>query len=104
MDCHGQRLFSDVLANHILIERAPDFCRFGYADIGGLTPSVLIELLIENALANVDAAIADINAAPGDELGHLGMALAAERAHGQVRSAGHIGFKKKRLLSRRFAR
>ena len=66
VDCHRERLFGDVLADHVLIQSAPDFCRFRHTDVRGLTPSVLAELLVENALANVDAAIADINARTSD--------------------------------------
>ncbi len=66
VDCHRERLFGDLLADHILIKGAPDFCRFRHPDVGGLTPSVLIELFIENTLTNVDAAIADINTGTGD--------------------------------------
>jgi hypothetical protein len=49
-----------------LIQGLSDFCRFGHPDNGGLTPCILVEFLIKNTLANVDAAIADINAGPGD--------------------------------------
>ena len=87
---HRKRLFGDVLANYILIQCAPDFYRLRHANIRRLTPGVFVEFLIEDALANVDAAIADINARPGDEFSHLGMAFAAEGAHGEVRSAGHM--------------
>ena len=66
VDCHRKCLFGDFLADHILIKGAPDFCWFRDPDVGGLTPSVLIELLIENTLTNVDTAIADINAGTGD--------------------------------------
>ena len=87
---HRKCLLGDLLPDHILIESAPNFCRFRHADIGGLTPGIFVEFFIEDALSNVDAAIADVNARPGDELTHLGMALAAERAHSEVRGAGHI--------------
>ena len=102
--CHRQRLFGDVLANDILIKRAPDFCRLGHADIGRLTPRVFVQFFIENTLANVDAAIADINAGTGDQFAHLCMALATEGAHGEVGSAGHNCLEFETLLSRRFAR
>jgi len=66
VDCHRQCLFGDLLADNILIERPPDLCRFRDSNVRGLTPSIFVELFIEDALANVDAAIADVNARPGD--------------------------------------
>ena len=88
--CHGKRLFRDVLANHIFIQRAPDFCWLRHANIRRLTPGIFVEFLIEDAFANVDATIADVDAWPGDQFANLRVALATKRAHGEVGSAGHI--------------
>jgi hypothetical protein len=49
-----------------LIERAPDFRRFWDTDVGRLALRILIELLIEDTFANVNAAVADINARSGN--------------------------------------
>ena len=87
---HGKRLFGDVLANYILIQCAPDFCRLRHANIRRLTPGVFVEFLIEDALANVDTTVADVNAGPGNQLSYLGVAFATEGAHGEVGSAGHM--------------
>ena len=87
-----KRFLRDLLPNHVLVERAPDFGRLWYADIRRLTLRILIELLIEDAFANVNATVAYINARPGDQLAHLGMALATKRAHCEVGSAGHVCF------------
>ena|SRR5438128_1532405 len=100
VDSYRERLFCNVLTNHILIQCAPDFHRFGHANIRGLTAGVFVEFLVEDALANVDATVADINSRARYELAHFGMALATERAHGEVRRASHIGFGIKTLLSR----
>ena len=102
--CHRQRLFRDVLANDILIKRAPDFRRLGHTDIRRLTPSVLVQFFIENTFANVDAAIADINAGAGDQFAYLCVALATEGAHGEVGSAGHNYLEFETLLARHFTR
>ena len=85
-----KRLLCDFLADHILIEGAPDLHRFGHPDIGGLTACVFVELLVENALADVDAAVADIDARAGNQFTHLSVAFATERTHCEVGGAGHI--------------
>ena len=87
MNRHRKGLFGDILAHHILIESPPNFCRFWHPDIGGLSPGIFVQLLIEDAFANIDATIADINAGAGDQLAHLSVALATEGAHGEVGSA-----------------
>ena len=58
---HRKRLFGDLLPDHILVERAPDFCRLRHANVGGLAPGVLVELFIEDVFANVYATVADID-------------------------------------------
>jgi len=66
VDSDRERLFRDVLSNNVLVERAPNFCRLRHPDAGRLAPRIFIELLIEDAFANVDATVADINARPGN--------------------------------------
>src|SRR5215472_6643581 len=87
---HRKRLLRDVLPDHILIKSFPNLCRFRHPNIRRLTPGVFVELLVENAFADVDAAIANINPRPSDELAHFGVAFATEGAHGEVRSARHM--------------
>src|SRR5206468_7464418 len=96
---HRKRLFGDLLPNHILVERAPDFCRLRHAKVGGLAPGVLVQLFIEDAFANVYATVADIDSGPGDQFAHLGVTLATKRAHGEVGSASHTWSLEKELLS-----
>src|SRR5439155_16322874 len=79
-----------VLTNDILIKGPTDFRRLGHTNIGGLSASILVEFLVENAFANVYTAIADIDAWSGDQFANFRMALATKRAHGEVGSAGHI--------------
>src|SRR5881397_895237 len=64
--------------------------RFRNPNVGRLPSRVLVQFLVENAFADVDATVADINARAGDQLAHLGVALATERAHGEVGRARHI--------------
>src|SRR5260370_32466880 len=80
VDCHRECLFGDLLADLILIKGAADFCWFRNPDVGGLTPSVLIALLIQNTLTNIRTAIADINTRTADYVAHLGITFSAERA------------------------
>jgi hypothetical protein len=59
-------------------------CRLRDPNIRRLTPGVFVELLIENAFANVDAAVANVNTRACDELAHLSVAFATEGTHGEV--------------------
>src|SRR5215510_7262037 len=87
---HRKCLLGDVLPDHILIESFPNLCRLRHANVRRLTPGVFVELLVENAFANVDAAIANINPGACDELADFSVAFATEAAHGEVRSACHM--------------
>jgi hypothetical protein len=79
-----ESVFLAVLPDHILIESFPNLCRLRHPNIRRLPSGVFVELLIENAFANVDAAVANVNARACDELSHLGVAFATEGAHGEV--------------------
>ena len=81
---HRKRLFGGVLPNHILIKSFANLCRLGDSDVRGLTTGILIELFIQNAFANIDAAVANINSRTGDEFSHFRVAFATEGAHGEV--------------------
>src|SRR5205823_12503510 len=89
MDRDRKSFFRDVLANDILIERSANFRRFGHPNGRRLAPGVFVQLLIEDAFANIDATVANIDPGTGDQLPHFGMALPAERAHREVRSPCH---------------
>ena len=84
VDGDGQNLLRGFLANDILIQLPSDFGRFWNPKRVCLSPRILVQLLIQDPLANVDAIIANIDARPGDQLADLGMALSAERAHREV--------------------
>src|SRR5262249_3375087 len=87
---HRKCLLGDLLSDYILIQSFPNLCRFRHSNIRRLTSGVFVELLIENAFANVDAAVANINTRACDELAYLSVAFATEGAHGEVRSARHM--------------
>src|SRR5207244_13152776 len=62
----------------------------------------LVHWLVDDTVADVDKTIADIMARPGDEPSQLGLALATERAHGEVGRARHIFPLREQLLFLRF--
>ena len=72
-----ERLFGDVLADDILIERTPDFRRLGHPNVDDCR-RIFVQFLVEDAFADVDAAVANVDARAGDQFAHLGVALAAE--------------------------
>src|ERR1700756_2157549 len=86
---HRKCLLGDLLPDHVLIKSFPNLCRLRDPNIRRLTPGVFVELLIENAFANVDAAVANVNTWACDEFAHFSVALPTEGAHGEVRSARH---------------
>src|SRR6266404_1096701 len=90
VDRHRKRFLGDILADDVLIEQSADLHRLRHTNGGRLASRVFVEFFVEDALADVDAAVANVNARAGDQLAHLGVAFATKRAHGQVRGAGHI--------------
>ncbi len=66
VDRDRKRLLRDLLPDHVLIERSADVDRFWNADGRGLPPRIFIQFFIEDALTNVDAAVADVNARASD--------------------------------------
>ena len=89
MDSDRERFLRGVLTDYVLIKRAPDIYRLRNADRRRLPPRIFIQLFIEDAFANIDATVANINARTGDQLSHLGVAFATEGTHRQVRGARH---------------
>src|SRR5262249_18536289 len=87
---HRKCLLGGLLPDHILIESFPNLCRLWHPNIRRLTAGVFVEFLIENAFANVDAAVADVNTGAGNKLSHLSVAFATEGAHGEIGSARHM--------------
>ena len=90
VDRDRERLLRDVLADHILVERAPNLRRLRNANGRRLPARVFVQFLVEDAFADVDATVANVDAGTGDELAHLRVAFATEGAHGEVGSASHI--------------
>src|SRR4029453_7793373 len=90
LHCYRKRFLRDILADHVLVEHPANFLRLWNTNVRRLPPRVFVQLLVENAFADVDATVANVNARTGNEFAHLGVALTTERAHREVRRARHI--------------
>src|SRR5687767_3669072 len=88
VDRDRQDLLGALLADYVLVERRVDLARVGQLGRLRLGARRLEHLLLDDLLAEVDALVADIDALAGDELAHLLLALAAERA--AVRNLGPL--------------
>src|SRR5271168_2295847 len=78
MDCDRQHLLGMVLADDVVIENLADFPRRRNA-VARLHQRGLV-LLADDVRAQLDALVANEDGRPGNELAHLVLALAAERA------------------------
>jgi hypothetical protein len=67
-----------LLADHVLVENGVDLSRHGQLVLA--TPARSPALLADDVVAEVDALVADEDRRAGDQLAHLVLALAAERA------------------------
>src|SRR5215470_1920588 len=71
-----------VLANHIVVENLAEFLRCRDAVAGLLQRG--LGILVDDVLAQLDALVADEDRRSGNELAHLVLVLAAERAAKRV--------------------
>jgi hypothetical protein len=78
------------LADDVQVERRHDVGRTRDGE-GWLVVNLLLCFLVEDALANADAVVANVHAGAGDELLHFCVALAAKGANGEVGCARHAG-------------
>src|SRR5437868_2483715 len=78
VDRDREHFLGMVLADHVVVENLTDFLRRRDA-VARLHQRGLV-LLTDDVHAQLDALIADEHRRPGDELTHLVLALAAERA------------------------
>ena len=82
----GQRALGAVLTDDVLLEEVEDLARLGQLD--ELLLDRLGELLVEDLVAQPDALVADVHGRARDELAHLLLRLAAERALEQIAGVG----------------
>src|SRR5580693_5383587 len=78
MDRDRKHLLGVVLADDVVVEDLADLLRG--RNIVGRFPQEGLVLLADNVQAKLDAFVANEDGRPGDELAHLVLALAAERA------------------------
>src|SRR5690606_24429411 len=74
----GERLFRLVLPDDVLVQDLPDLLGLGNA--AQVRVALLVELLLDDLVAQLDALVADVNAGTGDQLLDLLLHLAAEGA------------------------
>ena len=85
----AERLLRGFLADDVVVELPADFRGLRHAELRAGALGLLVQFLVEDALADIDARVADVNARPCDQLSHFCVRFAAERAHGEIGSAGH---------------
>src|SRR6516162_5000721 len=78
VDRDREHLFRMILANDVVVENLADFLR-GRNSVARFHQRGLV-LLADDVHAKLDALIADEDGRPGNQLAHLMLALAAERA------------------------
>src|ERR1700688_678090 len=78
MDCDGKHLLGVVLADDVVVENLADLLR-GRNFVARFRQGRLV-LLADDVHAKLDAFVTNEDGWPGNELAHLVLALAAERA------------------------
>ena len=88
---HGKGSLGKILADHVSIKFPPYFRGLGHTQSQPLTLCrVPLCFLVQDPLADLNAAVADINPRTRHKFADLGMALPAERAHREITGPGHI--------------
>ena len=86
----GQHLFGALLADDVFVENGVDFIRHGQLVIAALGAAVL-DFLADNVVTQIDAFITDEHGRSGNQLAHLVLALATERAVEKFAAVVRIG-------------
>src|SRR5712692_8908348 len=84
-------LLGEFLPDHVLVQYPADFPGRRQVGFGGLAALVRGAFLADDVVAQLDALVADEHRRPGDQLPHLVLALAAERAVEKFFAAGFFG-------------
>ena len=82
VDGHRENFLRGLLADDVFVEHRLDLVRLRQLVAAAL--GSLVELLADDVVAELDALVADEHRRAGDELAHLVLALAAERAIQQL--------------------
>src|SRR6185437_3929971 len=92
---HRQDLLRRFLPDHVLVEDLPDLVRRRQLAAVGARRFTGRAFLADDVIAELDALVADEHRRPGDQLAHLVLALAAERAVEKLVAGGglvcHLG-------------
>ena len=90
VDRDGEDLLRVILADDVADRAARRISTgFGTRSVRAVASRVLVQFLVEDAFADIDARVADIDARAGDEFLDFRVAFAAEGAHREVGGAGH---------------
>jgi hypothetical protein len=96
VDRHRERLLRNVLSDDVGVEEVVDLPGLGQlrqTDLGAL-----VQLLLDDLVAEIDALVADVDAGTGDEFLDLLLALPAERALEQVAAVTYACHRDRSLL------
>src|SRR5688572_10054039 len=91
VDRDRQDFLRDILADHVLVEYGADLLGHRQVRLRPLRPVIALGLLADDVVAELDALVADEHRGARNELAHLVLALAAERAVEQFLAADLIG-------------
>ena len=80
VDRDRQRLLGALLTDHVLVEDVIDFFGLGNVSEPEILVDVLVELFLDDLVAELDALVANVDAGAGDQFAHLLLRLAAEAA------------------------
>jgi hypothetical protein len=80
-----------VLTDDIVVEFSEKLLGLGNREVGWGDFLLFVELFFEDAFANVDAPIADVDAGTGDQLFDFCVTFTAEGTHREIGSSGHVG-------------
>jgi hypothetical protein len=78
VDGDRQRFLRALLADHVLVEDVIDLFRLRNVAKPEVLIDVLVELFLDDLVAELDTLIANVNARPGDQFPNLLLRLAAE--------------------------
>jgi hypothetical protein len=89
VDRDGQSLLGMILPDAMPVQMPLDVGGLWHGELGGGLPVLGRKLLVQDALAQGDAIVADVNARTGDELSDFRVGLSAKAAKSYIGRARH---------------
>jgi hypothetical protein len=80
----GEHFLGVLLPDHILIELGEKVFGLGNGELGGDFLLLFVELFFEDAAADIDAPVTDVDPGTGDEFFDFSVALSAEGTHREI--------------------